>query len=70
MFASSRFDQAGELLKHVKADNVGLTWDPNNAAEIGEKPWPDGYKKLDPARIFHDTDYWAQGINLGLEFNF
>ena len=23
-----------------------------------------------PARIFHDTDYWAQGINLGLEFNF
>ena len=23
-----------------------------------------------PARIFRDTDYWAQGINLGLEFNF
>jgi sugar phosphate isomerase/epimerase len=46
-------EQAGELLKRVKADNLGLTWDPNNAAEIGEKPWPDGYRKLDPARIFH-----------------
>ena len=45
--------QAGELLKHVKAENVGLTWDPNNAAEIGERPYPDGYRKLDPARIFH-----------------
>jgi len=46
-------EQAGELLKRVKEDNLGLTWDPNNAAEIGEKPWPDGYRKLDPARIFH-----------------
>jgi sugar phosphate isomerase/epimerase len=45
--------QAGELLKHVKADNLGLTWDPNNAAETGEKPFPDGYRKLDAARIFH-----------------
>ena len=45
--------EAGALLKHVKADNLGLTWDPNNAAEMGEKPWPEGYRKLDPARIFH-----------------
>ncbi len=45
--------QSGELLKHVKADNLGLTWDPNNAATAGEKPFPDGYRKLDPARIFH-----------------
>jgi len=46
-------EQAGELLKRVKEDNVGMTWDPNNAAESGERSFPDGYRKLDPARIFH-----------------
>jgi L-ribulose-5-phosphate 3-epimerase len=46
-------EEAGRFLKRVKADNVGLTWDPNNAAEKGERPYPDGYRKLDPARIFH-----------------
>lgn len=45
--------QAGELLKRVKEDNVGITWDPNNAGEMGEQSFPDGYRKLDPARIFH-----------------
>jgi sugar phosphate isomerase/epimerase len=45
--------QAGELLKRVKENNVGMTWDPNNAAESGEQSFPDGYRKLDPARIFH-----------------
>ena len=45
--------EAAALLKAVKADNVGLTWDPNNAALSGEKSYPDGYNKLDPARIFH-----------------
>jgi sugar phosphate isomerase/epimerase len=45
--------QAGELLKHVKEDNVGITWDPNNAGEMAERSYPDGFGKLDPARIFH-----------------
>jgi L-ribulose-5-phosphate 3-epimerase len=45
--------QAGEFLKRVKEDNVGITWDPNNAGESGEQSFPDGYRKLDPARIFH-----------------
>jgi len=27
--------------------------DPNNAGEAGEQSFPDGYRKLDPARIFH-----------------
>jgi sugar phosphate isomerase/epimerase len=45
--------QSGELLKHVKDDNLGLTWDPNNAGASGETSFPDGYRKLDPARIFH-----------------
>lgn len=45
--------QAGELLKHIQDDNVGLTWDPNNAGAYGEQAFPDGYRKLDAARIFH-----------------
>jgi sugar phosphate isomerase/epimerase len=45
--------EAGELLKRVKQDNVGITWDPNNAGESGERAFPDGYRKLDPARVFH-----------------
>jgi sugar phosphate isomerase/epimerase len=45
--------QAGELLKRVKESNVGINWDPNNAGESGEQAFPDGYRKLDPARIFH-----------------
>jgi sugar phosphate isomerase/epimerase len=45
--------EAGELLKHVKDENLGLTWDPNNAGTSGEKSFPDGYKHLDPKRIFH-----------------
>lgn len=45
--------EAAVLFKNVKEDNVGLTWDPNNAGESGEQSFPDGYRKLDPARIFH-----------------
>jgi sugar phosphate isomerase/epimerase len=45
--------QAGALLKRVKESNVGITWDPNNAGESGEQSFPDGYRKMDPARIFH-----------------
>jgi L-ribulose-5-phosphate 3-epimerase len=45
--------QAGAFLKRVKESNVGLTWDPNNAAESGEQSFPDGYRHIDPARIFH-----------------
>ena len=46
-------EQAGKMLKAVHEDNLGLTWDPNNAAEKGETPFPDGFRHLDPARIFH-----------------
>ena len=45
--------QAADLLKHVKENNVGITWDPNNASSSGEQSYPNGYTKLDPARIFH-----------------
>jgi L-ribulose-5-phosphate 3-epimerase len=46
-------EQGGELLKQVKEDSLGIAWDPNNAAQSGETPFPDGYRKMDPARIFH-----------------
>jgi L-ribulose-5-phosphate 3-epimerase len=55
--------QAAALLKRVKENNVGLTWDPNNAGESGEQSFPDGYRKLDPARIWHVhlRDYKHEG---------
>ena len=45
--------ESARLLKAVPAANLGLTWDPNNAGASGEKAFPDGYRKLDPARIIH-----------------
>jgi sugar phosphate isomerase/epimerase len=45
--------EAALMFKNVKDANVGLTWDPNNAGESGEQSFPDGYRKLDVARIFH-----------------
>ncbi len=44
---------SARLLQAVPADNLGLCWDPNNAAAAGEVSFPDGYRKLDAARIFH-----------------
>ncbi|HYL77748.1 MAG TPA: sugar phosphate isomerase/epimerase [Bryobacteraceae bacterium] len=51
-FVSTGAEAAG-LLAAVKEDNLGLTWDPNNAGASGEKSFPDGYRLLDPARIIH-----------------
>lgn len=45
--------QSAELLKAVPDANLGLTWDPNNAGASGERAFPDGFRLLDPARIFH-----------------
>jgi sugar phosphate isomerase/epimerase len=44
---------AAKLLAAVKDPALNLNWDPNNAAEKGEHPFPEGYKLLDPARIIH-----------------
>jgi sugar phosphate isomerase/epimerase len=44
---------SAKLLGAVKDDALNLNWDPNNAAEKGEHPFPEGYKLLDPARIIH-----------------
>ncbi len=45
--------EAAKLLNAVKNDNLGLTWDPNNAGASGEQAFPDGFSKLDKARIIH-----------------
>jgi L-ribulose-5-phosphate 3-epimerase len=45
--------ESAMLLKAVTNPALGLTWDPNNAAESGERPFPDGYRKLDASRIFN-----------------
>ena len=45
--------QAALLLKNIPDQNLGLTWDPNNAGAAGERAFPEGYKLLDPARIIH-----------------
>lgn len=45
--------ESARLLAAVKDDNLGLTWDPNNAGASGEQSFPDGYRLLDPARILH-----------------
>lgn len=45
--------EAARLLQSVRDPALGLTWDPNNAAAEGENPFPGGYRRLDPARIFH-----------------
>jgi len=44
---------AARLLAAVKEPSLNLNWDPNNAAEKGEHPFPEGYKLLDPSRIVH-----------------
>jgi L-ribulose-5-phosphate 3-epimerase len=44
---------SAKLLAAVKDPALNLNWDPNNAAEKGEHPFPEGYKLLDPARIIH-----------------
>lgn len=44
---------SAKLLAAVKHPALDLNWDPNNAAEKGEHPFPEGYKLLDPARIVH-----------------
>jgi sugar phosphate isomerase/epimerase len=51
-YVSTGADSA-RVLKAISSPSLGLTWDPNNAGASGEKAFPDGYRLLDPARIFH-----------------
>jgi sugar phosphate isomerase/epimerase len=62
---------AAKLLKNVKEEALGLTWDPNNAGMAGEVSYPDGYGKLDPHRIFHvHLRDWKKGPDGKVEWTF
>lgn len=62
---------SAKLLKNVKEDAFGLTWDPNNAGMAGEVSYPDGYAKLDPHRIFHvHLRDWKKGPDGKVEWTF
>jgi len=58
--------ESAAMFHAVRERNLGLTWDPNNAGSRGERSFPDGYRLLDPARIFHvhlrDYRKNAQGV--------
>jgi L-ribulose-5-phosphate 3-epimerase len=45
--------EGAEMLAAVKSPALGLNWDPGNAFEAGETPFPDGYEALDKKRIWH-----------------
>ena len=45
--------EAAKVLEAVKTPNLMLNWDPGNAAERGETPYPYGYDLLPKNRIGH-----------------
>jgi sugar phosphate isomerase/epimerase len=45
--------EAVKVLGAISTPNLMLNWDPGNAAERGEKPYPDGYDLLPKDRIGH-----------------
>jgi len=45
--------ESAAMLKVVQSPSLGLNWDPGNAYDAGETPYPNGYDALDKSRIFH-----------------
>jgi L-ribulose-5-phosphate 3-epimerase len=45
--------EGAAMLNAVKSPAFGLNWDPGNAYDAGETPFPDGYNMLDKKRIWH-----------------
>jgi L-ribulose-5-phosphate 3-epimerase len=45
--------ESAKVLAAIPSPNLMLNWDPGNAAERGEKPYPDGYNLLPKERIGH-----------------
>ncbi len=46
-------EESAAMLKAVKSPALGLNWDPGNAYDAGEIPYPNGYEALDKKRIWH-----------------
>ena len=45
--------EAAKVLSAVRSPHLWLNWDPGNASELGERPFPDGYNLLPRDRIGH-----------------
>jgi sugar phosphate isomerase/epimerase len=45
--------EAAQVLAAIKSPHLMLNWDPGNAGERGEQPYPDGYSLLPKDRIGH-----------------
>src|ERR1700674_2073551 len=45
--------EGAKVLAAISSPNLMLNWDPGNAAEHDEKPYPDGYNLLPKERIGH-----------------
>ena len=45
--------ETARVLAALDHPNLKVVWDPANAMVAGEKPFPEGYRILDPARIAH-----------------
>ena len=45
--------ESAAMLSAVKSSALGLNWDPGNAYDAGETPFPNGYEPLDKKRIWH-----------------
>jgi L-ribulose-5-phosphate 3-epimerase len=45
--------EGAAMLNAVKSPAFGLNWDPGNAYDAGETPFPNGYDMLDKKRIWH-----------------
>jgi len=45
--------EAAKVLEAIESPHLMLNWDPGNAAEHGEIPYPDGYRLLPKNRIGH-----------------
>ena len=45
--------ETAKVLAAIDHENLQVVWDPANAYLSGEKPFPNGYRLLDPTRIGH-----------------
>jgi sugar phosphate isomerase/epimerase len=45
--------EGAAMLRAVKSSALGLNWDPGNAYDAGETPFPNGYEALDKKRLWH-----------------
>ena len=45
--------ESRDILAMLPSKTIGLNWDPGNAQELKEIPWPDGYNVVPKARILN-----------------